>query len=287
VIASVVEVAMFFAVSNFTTVNLAAFFAARVAVGAAVRSGDGVIWGVSDPLCHPPITVPCFSLRGSLTPQMHVAVVRQNRALSLISPECAACVGRGVHVIRVDCERACQVLPENCVHIGERALALNLDPRRHRAVISCLSSNLRVSLITFVLSLSIAVAREWPSRREIVRRPRRRQATPLRSVPCGLAGLTAPRLRRRSSNYVMATGRLRTCSAVEIERCTRETGVMIRSREKRNRRPRRGTRRGAPRDHRDEPLRVFVRTLARQAAREVFERELGTRRQERPEVTVQ
>jgi hypothetical protein len=62
---------------------------------------------------------------------------------------------------------------------------------------------------------------------------------------------------------------------------------MIRSREKRNRRPRRGTRRGAPRDHRDEPLRVFVRTLARQAAREVFARELAMQRPSRREVTVQ
>jgi hypothetical protein len=67
----------------------------------------------------------------------------------------------------------------------------------------------------------------------------------------------------------------------------REPGVMSRSREKRGRRPRRGTRRGAPRDHRDEPLRVFVRTHARQAAREVFARELAMRREERPEVTVQ
>jgi hypothetical protein len=62
---------------------------------------------------------------------------------------------------------------------------------------------------------------------------------------------------------------------------------MIRSREKCNRRSRRGTGRGAPRDHRDEPLRVFVRALARQAAREVFARELAMRQQERPEVTVQ
>ena len=49
---------MFFAISNFTTVNRAALFAARVAVGAAVSSTDRGIWGVSDPLCHPPITVP-------------------------------------------------------------------------------------------------------------------------------------------------------------------------------------------------------------------------------------
>jgi hypothetical protein len=52
------EVAMFFATSNFTAANRAALFAARVAVGAVVRSRDGGIWGVSDPLCHPPITVP-------------------------------------------------------------------------------------------------------------------------------------------------------------------------------------------------------------------------------------
>jgi hypothetical protein len=123
-------------------------------------------------------------------------------------------------------EHACQVFAGNRVHIGERALALKLDLRWHRAVTSCLSSNLRISFVTFVLSLSIAVAREWPSRREIVQRPWRHQATPLRSVPSGLAGLTAPRLRRRSGNYVMATGRSRTCSALEIERCTllREPG---------------------------------------------------------------
>ena len=56
-IASVGEVAMFFAISDFTAVNRAALFAAGVAVGAAVRSGDGGIWGVSDPLCHPPVEV--------------------------------------------------------------------------------------------------------------------------------------------------------------------------------------------------------------------------------------
>jgi hypothetical protein len=62
---------------------------------------------------------------------------------------------------------------------------------------------------------------------------------------------------------------------------------MIESREKRNRRSQRGTRRCAPRDHRDEALRVFVRTLARQAAREVFAREVAIQRRNRLEVTVQ
>ena len=61
---------------------------------------------------------------------------------------------------------------------------------------------------------------------------------------------------------------------------------MIRSRAKRNRRPRRGTPRSAPRDHRDEPLRMVVRVLARQAARERFEREVAARRATQPEVTV-
>ena len=45
---------MFFAISNFTTLNLAALFAARVTVRAAVSRSDGGLWGVSDPLCHPP-----------------------------------------------------------------------------------------------------------------------------------------------------------------------------------------------------------------------------------------
>jgi hypothetical protein len=62
---------------------------------------------------------------------------------------------------------------------------------------------------------------------------------------------------------------------------------MILSREKRNRRPRRATRRSAPRDHRDEPLRVLARVLARQAARERFEREVAAERETQPEVTVQ
>jgi len=60
---------------------------------------------------------------------------------------------------------------------------------------------------------------------------------------------------------------------------------MIRSRQRCNRRPRRGTQARTPRDDRDEPLRVLVRTLARQAARELVARELAARRTDRPEVT--
>jgi hypothetical protein len=49
---------MLFAISDFTSVERAALLAARVAVGAAVSSSDGGNWGVSDPLCHPPMSVP-------------------------------------------------------------------------------------------------------------------------------------------------------------------------------------------------------------------------------------
>lgn len=61
---------------------------------------------------------------------------------------------------------------------------------------------------------------------------------------------------------------------------------MIRSREKRNRRPRRARRYEAPHDHRDEPVRLLVRILARQAARERFEREAEAERDTPPGVTL-
>ena len=61
---------------------------------------------------------------------------------------------------------------------------------------------------------------------------------------------------------------------------------MIRSREKRNRRPRRTRRQEPTPDHRDEPLRLLVRILARQAARERFEREVAAERGTQPEVTL-
>ncbi len=61
---------------------------------------------------------------------------------------------------------------------------------------------------------------------------------------------------------------------------------MIRSRDKRNQRFRRATRQRASGDNRDEPLRVLVRVLARQAARERFEREVAAERETQPEVTL-
>ena len=61
---------------------------------------------------------------------------------------------------------------------------------------------------------------------------------------------------------------------------------MIPSREKRNRRPRRARRHEALHDHRDDPLRLLVRVLARQAACERFEREAAAARAIQPEVTL-
>ena len=61
---------------------------------------------------------------------------------------------------------------------------------------------------------------------------------------------------------------------------------MIRSRRKRSQRFRRATRQRALRDHGDEPLRMLVRVLARQAARERFEREVAADRETQPEVTL-
>ena len=61
---------------------------------------------------------------------------------------------------------------------------------------------------------------------------------------------------------------------------------MIRSQSRRNRRPRHVTRQRAPRGHGDETLRMLVRVLARQAAREQFEREVAADRGAQPEVTL-
>jgi hypothetical protein len=59
---------------------------------------------------------------------------------------------------------------------------------------------------------------------------------------------------------------------------------MIWTQDKRRLRPRHRRRGGAARGRCDEPLRVLVRVLARQAARERFERELAAERETASEV---
>jgi hypothetical protein len=62
---------------------------------------------------------------------------------------------------------------------------------------------------------------------------------------------------------------------------------MMRSRRKRNQRqPRHGAPRSIAHRRRDDRLSVLVRMLARQAARERFEREVAVERDTPPEVTL-
>ena len=101
-----------------------------------------------------------------------------------------------------------------------------------------------------------------PSRQRIVRRSSA-QSSHFRFAPSAhaAAGLTGPRLRRISGDYVMAPGL--TVEVLSLRRTDRplggSSGVMIRSRAKRHRRSRSGTPRSAAHDRRDEPLRVVVR----------------------------
>ena len=53
----------------------------------------------------------------------------------------------------IDRNKARQVLAENSVHIGERALALNQRLRRSPSVTSSQSSNPRVPFVSWVLAL--------------------------------------------------------------------------------------------------------------------------------------
>ena len=101
-IASIGELAMFFAISNFTTVNRAALFAARVAAGAVVGSSDGGIWGVSDPLCHPPITVPRPVFGGRSRPPDACPCRAADRALFVPSSSAPPCIEGGVYGSRAD-----------------------------------------------------------------------------------------------------------------------------------------------------------------------------------------
>jgi hypothetical protein len=88
VVSSSGEVVMFFAISNLTTVNRAAL-SARVTVGVSVGSNGGGIWGVSDPLCHPPIMVPRPVFGGRSRPNVHFSCPERSRlplTLSLAGP---------------------------------------------------------------------------------------------------------------------------------------------------------------------------------------------------------
>ena len=84
----------------------AALCAAGVAVRAAVAAEQSGSWGVSDPHLAAPFFAPRPARRGSLTPHMHVTIVRREQRDAGDTAECGACVERGAHVVRINCARA-------------------------------------------------------------------------------------------------------------------------------------------------------------------------------------
>ena len=64
-----------------------------VAVGAAVAAEQSGQWGVSDPHLAAPFFAPRPARRGSLTPHMHVTIIRRDGATS-VTPANAARVER-------------------------------------------------------------------------------------------------------------------------------------------------------------------------------------------------
>jgi hypothetical protein len=79
----------------------AAFYAADVADRAAVAAERSGQWGVSDPHVAAPFFAPRPALRGSLTPHMHVTIIRRVGAMPVTTAECGAGVERGAHVVRI------------------------------------------------------------------------------------------------------------------------------------------------------------------------------------------
>jgi hypothetical protein len=143
---------------------------------------------VSDPLYHPPVEVLRTEKRGSLTPQMHVAIVRRNRAQSVSSSSAPPVSDAGSTAFVLTTSGPCQVLPGNCVHIGERAFALNQTPetvQRSRHLPPLFQPARFDHFVVFVVGIATATASGHQNAR-LSGGPRRGQATPLRSVPDGL-----------------------------------------------------------------------------------------------------
>jgi hypothetical protein len=180
-----------------------------------------------------------------------------------------------------------QVSPGRCVLDRERAPALNPELRRSSVAASCLSSTSAPRWTCEFADVQHGRVHGGHHDARLSGGPRLGQATSLRSVRYAAHGLDRTAAPPGARNYVMASRLTVAHERNESVHPRRSGGVMIRSRERRDRRPRRGTQARTPRDHRDVSLRALVRTLARQAARELFARELAARRQDRPEVTLQ
>ena len=157
----------------------------------------------------------------------------------------------------------------NRVHIGERALAPNSRPEaaRRSPPPACLPPA-RLDRLASSLTCASRVAREWPSRREIVRRSAAPSSHSASLRPLRAGGLDRASAPPEIGNYVMATGRP-SHSAGSRDAPWKEPGVMIRSREKRNRRPRRGTATAAARSLRRAAASVRSHTRSASCSRGV------------------
>jgi hypothetical protein len=103
-------------------------------------------WGVSDPHSAAPFFAPRPVRRGSLTPRLHVAVVRRNCAPSVTLPSAPPVALREICTDFICRNTRVRFSPEAAFHSGERALAPNQRLRRFICPPpSFLFSNLRVS----------------------------------------------------------------------------------------------------------------------------------------------
>jgi hypothetical protein len=89
---------------------------------------------------------------------MNVTIIRRDGAMAPTPPNAAHMSSAVRTSLAFTVARVCQVLPENRVRIGERALAANLRLKRHRAITSRLSSQPCASGTSGSFALSIAVA---------------------------------------------------------------------------------------------------------------------------------
>jgi hypothetical protein len=147
VVAGCVDSVMFFVVCDFAALHRAALCAARVAISAAVSSTDGDIWGVSDPLCHPPIPVPRLSPRGVAHAPDACHCRPANRALSLTSPSAPPVSRAMAALVPSSMHTSDRFLTGKCALMVERAPALNQRQRRSPTVTSCRLSSPRVSFV--------------------------------------------------------------------------------------------------------------------------------------------
>ncbi len=171
-------------VNDFAAGQRAALFAARVSVRAAVCSSERDIWGVSDPLCHPPVEVLRPRMGGRSRPdacRSRPAIPRSVRVIV----ECAAVAG-AVSMSFTSAGSTCVRFFRKTAFIWVNAHTTESKPEtvsgRHVLPVP----RLRVSFIASLPVRSIVATARGHHDATLSGGPRPGQATPLRSVPDGL-----------------------------------------------------------------------------------------------------